>query len=175
MSSKTVFIDSQWPIYKTEAKFSSFPSSAQYNVRRRGNIMGNKIKRHSLYLNSSHPPSEEKLALVEVPQTVNLPSISQNHLQIAESLDTINKSLNKKYEDLRELGAEKYMEKQIKESSSSPAKDEAVVSYPEKAEPIAADVISAQEVRPTKTKRKKNVTLPIMTHENNSKRKKAKK
>ena len=174
MSDKSVWIPQQYQNFHfPQARFSSFPSPIEYGIRRRTNRMGNEIERHSLYLTAASIPSEKDQELVEVPQTVHTTTIEQGTQQIIDSLNSVERSLAKKFDELRENGLENYVNKQLQEMMKS--KKEPVVSGPDNTEPISSDVIAVRENKSnTPRKRKVDVTMPILAHEHRVKSKKTK-
>ena len=174
MSDKSVWIPQQYKnLIFPEARFSSFPNPIQYGVRRRSNRMGNQIERYSLFLTAASLPSETESKLVSVPQTVHTTTVEQGTQQIIDSLNSVEKSLAKKFDDLRESGLDKYINKQLQEMMHS--KKETTVSAPENAEPISSDIVSTREIKSnTPRKRKVDATMPILAHEYRVKSKKGK-
>ena len=94
-------------------------------------------------------------------------------MQILDSLNSVEKSINKKINDLQALGVENYVNKQIKQAQKRKTKP--TVSYPENTDALGANVMSVSEVKTAKPRKPKYTPLPIATHESESKAKKRKK
>ena len=176
MALKSVYIDSFYnpTTFLPKATLTSVPNPTQYNVRRRGSLLLNKADRHSLYLNSALPPPPAKEKLAEISTTDNAPSVNQPYTQILASLNTLEKSINKKITDLHSMGVENYVNKEIRTLDKNKNKKEPVVNYPESTDCLGSNVISTNEHKSAKPRKQKYSPLPISAHETESKKRRKK-
>ena len=176
MALKSVYIDSFYnpTTFLPKATLTSLPNPTQYNVRRRGSLLLNKADRHTLYLNSALPPPPAKEKLAEIAKTDNAPSINQPYTQILASLNTLEKSINKRIDDLHSMGVENYVNKEIQTLAKNKSKKETVVNYPENTDCLASNVISTNEYKASKPRKQKYSPLPISAHESERKKRRKK-
>ena len=117
MSSKSYYTSYIYPHQiLPQAVLNTIPSPTQYDVRRRGNRMLNKIDRHSLFLNAGGIPSEKDQSLVEIKSTDGLPDVQQTYFQILDSVTAMERNLKQRIDDLHANGVNDYVNKQIDEA-----------------------------------------------------------
>ena len=149
-----------------EVKFEQFPSSEDFSAQRRGKPFMNDIYNQHLFLNAAPIADEKEQELASIDSSKNDPVLDRPYRQILETINGMEKGLNKRIDQLQKLGAEGYLEKKSA-NSTNPHLDET-----EKCGPLAGAVVATKQVKTTPPKRKKSTILPINEH--NSKRKKQK-
>ena len=172
MAFKAEFIPSVYNFMLPTATLTNLPHSTQYNVRRRKNILYNKIQRHSLFLNAAPLPSEKTLDLMELSETESTPTIDRPAAQIEGTLNAEAKSLAQPMEELNSLGGQGFINHQVSKIKTNSGKNQ--VSFPESTDSVSSSVLSTHEVKATKVKRKKD-PVSILELDSKSKPKKRRK
>ena len=114
-------------------------------------------------------PSEKQVEEASVKMTENDPSLNQPKYQIMSSIDSVEKSITRKVDELDKLGAEQYINKQLKKEQSENT-GQTELAAPENKEPIASIVVSSNEPKVKPRVPKKTKLLPIIEHEQKPKK-----
>ena len=175
-ASHAVFYEANFPhIAFPKASFTPFPSDLIYHDKRRGRPILNRHLQNKLYLTAAHLPTEERREVSGIKQATNDPTLNQPMYQIMKNLDSMEASVNKKVEDLQDMGVEGYINKKLVETKSHG--EDNVVDTPDNSEALAGSVVATNEMKvPKKTPRPafKNL-LPIKDHVAHSKPKRRRK
>ena len=169
MAFKAEYIPCLYNFVLPTAQLTSLPHSKQFNVRRRRNLLYNKMQRHSLFLNAAPLPSEQNQQLVEIHQSESTPSVDKPAAQIAANLIVQEKALKEPLDKLDELGAQGFIDHEIAKGEENKTKNQ--VSFPESIDEVSSAVLSTNEVKTAKPKRKQTDTLPILELESKAKAK----
>ena len=173
---KQVYLDSNYPhISLPSAEINPLPSSLQLNQPRRGRSFINQHFKNHLFLSSSTRPTEMDQKISAIESTVNDPEAVSPYMQILKNIDSMERSINRRIQDLQEMGSDRYLQREMQKAASDSSGN--AVENPENHTVESSGVLAVKEVKnPPPLKRKKSVALPINIHEEGfSKKKRAKK
>ena len=173
MAFKQEFIPSVYNFMLPTAEITSLPHSTQYNVRRRKNLLFNKIQRHSLFLNAASLPPEKTQQLMEIPQTESTPSIDRPAAQIEAALNVEEKALAQPMDTLDKLGGQGFINHQVSQGKATHGKNQ--VASPDFNDTVSSAVLSTHEVKVPQSKRKIKDPLSILEQDSKPKPKKRRK
>ena len=158
---KQVFYDSNYPhVSFPKVELTTIPSSMSLGQPRRGRSVINEQFKNSLYLPASTFPSQADSKISTVESTVNEPEVTSPYWQILKNIDSMERSITRRIQDLKALGADDMLRRQMTEAAKS--SDANKVEGPESAEPESSGVVAVKEVKqPPPPKRKRPVTLPL--------------
>ena len=172
-SLKSHFLESDYPgLVLPSAKFGPYPAKTNFSGLRKKTAFINPSSQNKLFLTAACLPSKRDEKLAEMRQTTNIPEVEQTYLQLAQQIDS--DTVNKKLQNLEELGAEKYIEESLKKPTNTDNKNE--IKGPEKAENISSNIVASTEKKFKKCSKKRHSdVLPFEQHFVNMKKPKKKK